>query len=1202
MKRRSVRVLLSLVAIPLLACLSALAQVAVTGSVTGTVGDATGALIPGATVRLTNQETGMAREQETDAQGTFVFDRVRPGLYTVTIFMQGFRTAEVTDLVVRVGKSLSVGRLTLEVGAAVQTVTITETAAPLMETESAQITGNYASETVTETMLGTFGIDVLAFLTPGVQPGFGNINTNAGFGSTSFNGATNAGNSISANGLRSRFTGFSIDGQDNNDVTIGGPGYFVDMFDTVEEYQISTNQFNADQGRNLGASVNIITRSGTNEHHGSVFWFHENAEKLNAVSSDEARQGVGEPAKFIENFFGFTWGGPLITDKLFGFAAYQRIKDDFSQFDDPGPDVLDPAVSLGADTLLATLGTNTASILASQGMNIPFGSPTCQVGRLADAESFLLGEGATSLDPTKTFAFFDLQTVNSAGLLANSVNNVPFCSVLRTPSGNFLQDEFMMKVDWVGEKNTAGGKYMWQDSTSGPFDLLFNGLAVNVPARSQFVNMYHTIQLSPRMLNEFRFSYQRLAVVFEGNPDSSFARTPGSFPISDATTNLGFFVIDPPFNFLGLPNNIPQDRFVNTFQFADNWSLVYGRHTIKAGAEIRRIRNSFFFLPSLNGLWVTLFGLGPALTSGGFTTNGDNCNNFSGSPPNPGTGCGAAGLEEFLSNQIGFLQTAAGPRTTQPFETHQFYYVQDDFRIRPNFTLNLGIRFEHFGQPVDDISKEVISRESDPARALFLQSLPLEFRTNPVIGSDDNNWAPRIGFAYTPRFWKSVFGEDKTVIRGGYGIAYDVGFQNILANVSTAAPRVLLQSRLFPGIPVPGNGSGDALQSDPATAPVRNFFDPRLFTQTKVSGQLPGTKDLVNPYAQQWSLGIQREIKGTVVEARYVGTKGIGLFQSINANPLFATQLAQSPGTVPAGLTPDPATGRLFGDFRTLRLRCNCARSEYHGLQTRWDFRNLFNQLTGGVSYTWSKNIDNVSEIFNFSSFNAGSRAFAQNPFDIIDGERGLSNFDQRNNFSFNFVWHLPFARDQVGGLGKLAGGWEFTGTGFIFSGRPFTAFQSSGGNSICLENSSFSNSFNGATTTCRPFVFNPDAPVTSVGSISASGACSNRSGTPVPCSSLHFILNNDAAASIFGTPFGAGRNINAGDGTVLFNLGIFKNTYAQIGERRVNLQFRSQFVNLFNHRNHGIPSVNASSSVFGNEGENNVAGRIIRFGIRLVF
>ncbi len=425
-----------------------------------------------------------------------------------------------------------------------------------------------------------------------------------------------------------------------------------------------------------------------------------------------------------------------------------------------------------------------------------------------------------------------------------------------------------------------------------------------------------------------------------------------------------------------------------------------------------------------------------------------------------------------------------------------------------------------------------------------------------------------------------------------------MGFENPINNVATGAPRVFFQ-QFFPAPPLPGTGTGAEIDADPNFAPNFGVLDPRQTTQILFSGHLPGSgdTDLYNPYAQQWSLGIQREIKNTVAEVRYVGTRGIGLFTLLERNPSFSLLAAQFPQLVPDGLTPDPATGFLFGDRNRVLQICNCARSEYHGLQTRWDFRNLFNQFTGGLAWTWSKNIDNQSEIFDFGAFNAGSFNDQQSPFELFGSERARSNFDLRNTFTFNYIWSLPFHREQAGALGKLAGGWEISGTGFIYSGRPWTVFEGDTINSVCAEFDTV-----GSADDCRPFTLNPNAPTTAVGRITASGSCTDRAGNPVACGSLKYILNDDNAVAFFGTPFGnTSRNTETGDGTVLFNLGVLKNTY--VGpEGRFNVQFRAHFVNLFNHRNFGVPDTDPDNVTFGDEGENNVAGRIIRFGIRLVF
>ncbi len=1179
------RVFFFLLLLSLWAAAPTVAQVT-TGAVSGTVVDPTEAVVPGAAVTLTNLDTGLTREMETDATGHFIFDRLPPGRYKLTVAAANFQTYEVATLDVAIGKDTSLGQIRLTVGPTQQTVVVEAGATPLLQTGGAQISGNYENRIITDNMWGLFNVDVLAYLTPGVTPGFGNINSNTSAGvATSFGGATNTGNSISSNGLRSRFTNFTLDGQDNNDISIGGPAFFVDIPDIVEEFQITTNQFNADQGRSAGASVNIVTKTGSNDLHGSAWWFHGNSRNLDATSSDEAHAGFTKAAKFIDNQWGYTLGGPIIKNKLFGFGAYQGIHQAFDAFTDPTAFGLDLAPG-GLDLLraagFAANSTTIDGIVAHSGFGLSTGNPFCQVGRLAGVAPGDLG--ATSIDPTNTFAFFDLEQLDQAGNLVASANGVPFCSIGRFIPGGFKQFEILTKLDYVGRKNTFGGKYLIQQSTAGPFDDGgLNGHTVSVPARSQYVDFHHTFQFTPRVLNEFRFSYGRLFVAFEGGTGTSHD-DPLANPI-----NI-FFV--GPFNPTGNSLGFPQARTVNNFQWQDHVSIVRGRHTLKAGIEFRRIRDANDLLFFANGLGFGFNGFGTFFRNGGLTTNGFLC--LADIDPSR---CGPASYEELLSNQLALVDKDFADFRFHIFHTQQFYYLQDDFRLRPNLTLNLGVRYEYSGQPVNRIADQIRARESDPTTAFWDTSLPVKLRSIPRLPGDKNNFAPRIGFAYTPRFWKALFGEDKTVIRGGYGISYDVGFENPINNIATGAPRVFFQE-FFPAPPLPGTATGAEINADPNYAPTLGVLDPRQTTWIVFSGHLDpnGRGALYNSYAQQWSLGIQREIGRTVAEARYVGTRGVGLYTLVEANPRFSQLFAQFPEFVPPGITPDPATGFLMGDRVRVQEICNCATSTYHALQTRWDVRNWFNQLTGGVAWTWSKAIDTQSEIFDFGSFDAGSFNDQQNPFDIGRGERARSNFDLRHTFTVHLLWDIPARRDQQGVWGKLAGGWQLAGQAFLYSGRPWTVNEVDTINSICAE-------FDNVPTQddCRPFLMNAAAPRTAVGRITAGGVCSDRAGNIVPCDTLRYILNDDDAVAFFGTPFGVGRNTETGDGTVLFNLNLLKNTY--VGrEKRVNIQFRTHMVNLFNHRNFGVPNTDPDSVNFANEGENNVFGRTIRFALRVVF
>ncbi|MGH9779101.1 MAG: TonB-dependent receptor domain-containing protein, partial [Candidatus Acidiferrales bacterium] len=684
------------------------------------------------------------------------------------------------------------------------------------------------------------------------------------------------------------------------------------------------------------------------------------------------------------------------------------------------------------------------------------------------------------------------------------------------------------------------------------------GYWVGVPFKDNTFSINHTYQFSPRVLNDFRFSYGKFLVSFEG------ANTE---PISNLRANITRITMPPNRLSFGLPTNLPQGRLLYNFQWSDNLSVVRGRHTIKAGLEFRRNRTTAPFLPNVNGSFV--FG-----TDAGFATNTPTSTNFT-----------------------------EGPFALQPFETDQFYYVQDDIRLRPNFTLNLGLRYEHTGQPANGMHEETLARETGPG-AFWNPAVPLEGRIYPEAKADTNNWGPRIGFAYTPRFWKGLFGEDKTVIRGGYSVAYEAAFYNILLNMSTAAPRVFAFS-LAPGIPVPAGGTGASVAGAIPTPLLTR--DPREFAATQISS------DFASPSIQTWTLGAQRELGGNVVfEARYVGTKSTGQYQSVNFNPRFNNLFAAHPELVPAGLTPcsgatAPATffgpdnidgnaddganaaNRIDCSHGVIRMRLNGATSIYHGLQSRLDFRNVWNQITGGLSYSFGKSIDNVSEIFNFTG--QGAFVFAENPFDYREFERGRSNFDLRHYFAGHYIWDSPFHRDQQGALGKIAGGWQINGQVFLFSGRPWTAqaqngFSAAGGSNLnCRDDVAFNGTFIGVNAVCRPLAGDPSAPPNTVGAFGTATRWWNNPG------------------NLSGIPFGGSRNTVVGDATQLVNMGLFKNT--RFGpEGRFNLQMRWTMVNAFNVRNFGVPaSVFTESASFGlPERRNFIPGRINRLALRFTF
>jgi hypothetical protein len=630
-----------------------------------------------------------------------------------------------------------------------------------------------------------------------------------------------------------------------------------------------------------------------------------------------------------------------------------------------------------------------------------------------------------------------------------------------------------------------------------------------------------------------------------------------------------------------------------------------------------------------------------------------------------------------------FAVIAQGQTSVVYKENDQFYYFQDDYKVRDNLTLNLGVRYENTGQPINTLNQITTARESNAATALWRQDLPLDVRTVPAAKSDNNNWAPRIGFAYSPRwgksgFVKALFGEsDATVIRGGYSIAYDPAFYNILLNVSTSSPTVFSNTinntgtAAAPGFRLPANPTGDVVRSTLGPFIQKNTYDPRLFSQTRVGS------DFHSPYSEQWSLGIQRQFdKNNVAEIRYVGNRGVGLYQTINRNPRF-DNLFNGLGTsafctaadadgnctastditfpsfrnlLPAGVTPNPVTGnlpgtaddesaddgRLIPGYGLIRSRENGGNSYYHGLQMRYNGR-LMNQFTVGASYTFSKTIDNASEIFLF-----GESPLASNPFDTTRNERGLSGNDIPHAAAFNVIWDIPYFKQQEGFAGKVLGGWQVNATYNLASGQPFTPSQFINLlGAPSYEDVNFTNTFIGLDS-LRPFAGSRNAPRSSVGisdidtntffsalfvpsptgfyDLAALNNSCRPDGTgcrfvPVSTNDVRYIINAPGSAKYFNNPFGnVLRNSERGPALNQLNLGFFKNTRVH---ENVRVQFRAELFNALNHPNPGfgvaaavggnlpvttLENAGTVGTRFNDSRDIALSSRKVQFGLRIIF
>lgn len=1189
---------------------------ATTGALRGTVVDPNGQIVPGANVVVKNEATGvLSPSVVSSADGGFVVSNLQPGNYTVTVTTgSGFKTSVTSNVAVQLGVSRDI-TVQLEVGATQEIVTVTASGDEIAQTSS-EISSNIESRKISElpSNAAGAGIDTLALNVPGVTPGFGNVNSN--------------GLVFSVNGNRARSNNFTIDGTDNNDLSIGGPALFISNADAVQEFQVVSSNFSAEYGRNQGAVVNIVTKSGTNSFSGTLFEYHRNASLLDAMNNIERRNPArSKRDKFISNTYGGTFGGPIVKNRAFFFGSYQGIRQ-AQNFTSRATQIAIVASEF-ARLRAAFPGNNAIAALTNQGAFALTG-----FGNVRPRADRALDRVCISATPAVNCVIPPAGQPQPPGTDQTGYFQAAFPE--REFPLPFKQQDITLRGDInITPKDIVSGLYLYQDSVTGNSLGGSNGFTGDVPATSTKYRGGYTRNISSSITNSFDATFQRLSVVFGGGcTDPLTGCIPDPSEIGNAYTSATFAGVTglsgSALQTLGGATNLPQGRIVDVTQFSDKLSWVTGNHTFKFGADIRFLKNSVPFLPNING--VVRFGSVAALVA---------------------------------NNSTGV--TLADGQTDLAYKQYdQFYFIQDDWKARPNLTFNIGLRYEYSGQPINRINEVTLARESDPTTALYRQNLPISARIVPSLKSDTNNFAPRLGFAWSPNFGDSklarfLFGKkDESVIRGGFSIAYEAVFYNIMLNISTSAPAVILDTFVPAAGGLPASPIGSAIRTAYAANLRRNTFDPRLLAQTLVS------PDFHSPYSIQYSFGIQRQLNDSnVFEIRYVGNRGKELFQTINANPNYASLyngfsianfvMGGAPATTlvfpnfrnllpgvtaPVTCVNDPATadneaacnGRQFAGQGLVRMRTNTGSSQYDSLQTRYNGRFLNKDLLFGATYTFSKAIDNASEIFAF-----GENPVAQNPFDVESGERSLSGFNRAHAFSMNFIYGIPMFRSQKGFLGKLLGGWQVNGTYNLASGRPYTPEQFR--NSQVFPNSyidaGFANTFIGLDN-LRPFMGNPNVDIRRVAvtnidarlmgllgpttAISPTGfyllndlnriVGGTRVLTPVTPNEVRFIFNGPGAAMLFGTPFGnAQRNSVLGPTLNQMNVGMFKTT--NITEK-IKLQIRAEAYNFLNRPNAGFGVAGGASLpdlltenagvTFADKGEAALSSRRVQLGIRLIF
>ena len=1106
------------------------------GRIRGTVSDPSGASVAAATVTLLNEATHTAHEVQTNASGEYLFIEVPIGSYEIDVTQAGFKKFIRKGIALDLNEVISVD-ITLQLGAATESVEVTG-APPVVDTSSTQLGAVVNERASTQLPLNQRDVYQLLQLQPGVQSQLGN---------DTFYGSDKPG-VVTVNGGRGRANNYSVNGGDGNDLFANLPAIQPSP-DSIEEFRVISNSFDAEYGRNSGAVVNVVTKSGTNNIHGSFYEFFRN----DVLNARPFTFFAAPKPDFKQNQFGGTIGGPIKKDKTFFFGSYEgrRIiqgivsqpisvptgaelnNGDFSA-NGIANGVVDPNGNSG---FAGTLSDATvANVLENRcGANL---------GAAGNAAVQSVASGGGPQPYSTIFPNFKIPTQCFDPVALSLLQYVPGSGgsggVQVTPNKTDSGDQFQIRVDhnWSNNQKTSVYYYFDNDNTLDPFAKFQASGATtgNFPGdyatRTQQLNITHTSTIGSTAVNEFRFSYFRegqlmfdsptrtnaiqascgtggaAAFCFTGTSDTPLTDDSGNLlgtnPDYGLHSGLGPTKEGVPFISVGggfsIGNNfngqLPQTG--NTYQFSDNYSKIIGTHSLKFGVDTRyQMFNQLLYF-DVNG------DLG--FLSSASSPTGDDLG-YSDAYPNYLLGLGNS-----------FFQGSAQHELVR--STSIYLYAQDSWKIKSNVTLNYGVRWE-MNTPLTDIGQKVQTFRPGQVSTIYPCTLPT---TSPlyVAGSVTNcdeagvtpvglvfpgdkgvpealtntyykGFAPRLGLNWSPGWtdgWlgKLAGGPGKTSVSMGYGIFYNPIEQLVLEQFSAEPPfggsnfitSPLLQtpyvSQSGETFPNPFNGI--------LNPPRGSSIDWEQFRPMTFFGEFP--PNLRMQYSDQYNLTIKRQLPGDILfQIGYVGSQGHRLLASYEANPgnpttcndlqnisnlTGDTNLACGPfgedsaytigaGEIPAGVTlhlpygnvptvtgPNPAPITLVGLRKYSSPLCQpttgvgcpadgtpvfsgifsentVAKSNYNSMQVLVQ-KNFSHGIQFQASYTWSKTMDNAS---SFES--------ALNPLNF-DATYGLSAYDARNRFVFNYVWDLPVPKYD-GFKGKMLDGWELSGILSFQSGFP---------------------------------------------------------------------------------------------------------------------------------------------------------------------
>ena len=1083
------------------------------GTISGTVKDPSGAVVPGATVTVTSNQTGAVRATITSDVGNYTAPNLLVGTYTVKIEVAGFAPYTRNNVQVQAAQVVEVSA-ELVIQANAQTIQV-QAGADLVQVQSSQLSRSFDYKMIAE--LPTVGGQNTSVLNLAVYL----PNTTTALGGTSGSGG-------SIGGLRGRQNSFSVDGVNNNDPSVTVVSQQV-IPDAVQEFSLSTNQFSAEFGTAAGGQFNVVTKRGSNERHGGA-WLY------NANRNYRAKSNLADPAnpnpRFDFNRTGGNLGGPILHNRWFAFGAFE--------YQTQGREVL------GATATLPTAN----------------GLQTMRTLAVNDAVRNILAQFPSAPTQSGTLPV----TVGS------TTTQIPIGQVSLSAPDYVTQYDYLINSDLNLAKHSVRGGYIYTrrrlpQAPPVPQTQFF-GFSANDNKKATLSDIW---VINNSTVNELRASYSRLV---SASPLEGIAAT---YPNVEITGGLGVQI--------GPPSNYPQGRTMNQYQLMEQFNKLFGRHSFKAGAEVRWYTGVSNFLQNSRGIY--------------YYSN----------------------IANLLMDQVPAndqLQ-GIGSGVVSLNARNMAMFVQDDIKLAKRLMLNVGVRYEYFGNPAGAANQERNSVSDLPGT-------PLVFHTPKT---DKNNVAPRLGFAW------DILGDGKWALRGGFGIAYDVAPFNFHMNGQPPQQQTILRAAAacagrFSAAPSwCASYLADGLGSNfLAGSAMKLAYRPPTDQATARSMTNQLMVDARFPKVFSWSLGLQHElIKDTTIEVRYLGTRALFLPVQIQLNAQTAFERGASPlptyfsnSTVPATM---PANSPTLAQFLAARGRPYAAQgfpnaitsmqpigiSEYHGGSV-----DLNRRFSGGllfrVNYTWAKGMDNGTNDLFTSVVNPRR---SQDP-NNLRAEWSRSTLDIRHKAALMWTYEIPRLKVDARPLKTLLHGWQWNGTYLFQSGQPITVqsgVDSNGNLDSAGDRVILNPNGTGRTGTAVNFVCRNASGSTSIATSAA--ACGGNAAV------VGYVAANSSARYVQagqGTIANMGRNTVDSEHFNLWNMSMFKNFAITEGK---SLQFRFEMFNVFNVGQYALgnadvapvqistnaqsPSyANVTAANFLNAGQFDRQGRSFQLGLKFSF